>query len=327
MYEPLPTQLTSDEKRFLQLVAPMGLDWLATRTEFAARYGVTRYYDWADAVALPYTTALTATPLQFRMYANEHVAQVMDLPPEYVWAIYMEHDDARANHREMERQLQARLGVAEVKDVSNCIMREWHFGIFRVALLTWPPDLRHTDMGTNALHEREPRLAIASTISLSTPYACVYPDGSLACIAERIAAARLGASTDARVDSAKGWHIARHSRRYTRRNPHALSSVLRDGEVALWRDDMGKRFGATATGTSLVFERTPQTKLVLGRIDNHHAPDSFAVDVWCETPSNPGTGPLAGACVFEHSDQRALQDYAARLGHVWDLTVVPGPYW
>lgn len=61
MYEPIADELTPNETQFLRLVAPMGLDWLVTRRDFAARYGVTRYYDWADVIALPPSTALTGS--------------------------------------------------------------------------------------------------------------------------------------------------------------------------------------------------------------------------------------------------------------------------
>src|SRR5687768_5922370 len=103
MYLPLTDELTADEQRFLERMAPIGLDWLTTRSEFAARHGVTSYYGWADVVALPPSSALTATPLQFMLHADE---RVMDLVPESLWADYMPNDDARANHGAMAAELE-----------------------------------------------------------------------------------------------------------------------------------------------------------------------------------------------------------------------------
>ena len=69
-YQPLWDELGADEKKLLELLSPLGLDWVTTCGEFAQRLGVTRYFDWRDVVALPPSTALSDAPLTFCMYAD-----------------------------------------------------------------------------------------------------------------------------------------------------------------------------------------------------------------------------------------------------------------
>src|SRR6185436_7871529 len=96
---------------------------------------------------------------------------VMDLPSEYWFAEYFPHDDARANHAAIEGQITARLGAPVVGDVSNCLVRVWRAGVFRVEVHTFPPELQTTLKTTNSLHAQEPRLAIASSVSIHSDYA------------------------------------------------------------------------------------------------------------------------------------------------------------
>ena len=107
------------------------------------------------------------------------------LPPEYVFASFMPHTNARENHREIERQLRERLGRPIADDVSNCIVRRWTFGVFSVELHTFPPEKQDPRL-PNLLHQAEPRFITAASVSIKTEYADVLPDGSLDAVAEAI---------------------------------------------------------------------------------------------------------------------------------------------
>jgi hypothetical protein len=268
-YEPRRDELTSDERRFLDLLAPTGLDWLATRADFAARHGISRYYDRDDVVALPASSAISEASLTWHMYAWPHL---MDLPPEYLFASFMPYDHARKNHREIEGQLAARLGRPITTDSSNSIGRRWTFGIFSVDLNTWPPEMQpRAVLRSNVLHEREPRLVTASSVSFKTDYAHVYPDGSLDGVATQVDAAGRGgrAGTVLMLPPLDSHFRNREttSIRHSRRNPCALARALRAGEAIAWVDEPGGRIGLSMPSQSLVFERTPPSALVLVRVE------------------------------------------------------------
>ncbi len=79
MPQPSLDELTPAERRFLDLLAPIGLDWLTTRAEFRQRHGHKLYAGLGEVIPLPLSTAFSAAPLEFAMH-NDH--RVLDLPPE-----------------------------------------------------------------------------------------------------------------------------------------------------------------------------------------------------------------------------------------------------
>lgn len=282
-YTPMLDALDPAEKAFLARLAP--IDWIATRTELVTRFGARRYRDTWDAVAAPTTTnALSDDPLEF---FAQCFPDTMDLPPEYWFAEYFPHDDARANHAAIEKQITARLGEPSRNDTSNCLVRVWRTGVFRVEVHTFPPDMQTFAM-TNVLHAKEPRLAIASSVSISSDYALVYPDASLASVA-----------TTAVLELAKS-QVAGHSRRHTRRNPDVLARAIH-GAIA-WQD--ADRVGVSTSATSLVVDRPPS--IVLERQLPGRGPSSSAITV-------------GQACVLRGDDEHALDAVAKRLALFWAL--------
>jgi len=247
-YAPLGEELTADERRFLALVSPLGLDWLTSRADYAARFGVTRPYDWQDVIELPPRAALSDTALSFAMYASP-----AELVPEYLFARFDGRHDARANHAALEAQLSARLGAASVLDVSNCLVRRWSFGVFTVEQHTFPPELQGTLRLHNPLLLAHPELERSSSVSLKSDTAFPYPDGSLLGVASlRGTSAALEIVLDAQT-------IATLDGRRTRRNPRALDAVLAPATMLAWQD--AARSGVSVRGRTELFARGASVEL------------------------------------------------------------------
>lgn len=248
VYAPLPDELTADERRFVALVSPFGLDWLTPRSDYAARFGVTRPYDWQDVIELPPCAALSDTALSFAMYASP-----AEMVPEYLFAHFDVHGDARANHAALEAQLTARLGAASVLDTSNCLVRRWVFGVFAVEQHTFPTELQGTLRLHNPLLLAHPELELCSSLSLKSDTAFAYPDGSLLNIRTLLGTSAtleiaLSAETSASLDG-----------RRTRRNPRALDAVLAPSTMLAWQD--AARCGVSVRGRTELFARGAAVEL------------------------------------------------------------------
>lgn len=326
VYQPLPEQLTAEERWFLERVAPMGLDFLTTRQQYQERLGVSSYHGWQDVIALPESRVLSASPLRFVMYADE---AVLDLPPEYLTADFMPHDDARANHRDVEQQLSAVLGAPEVLDVSNCLQRRWTFGVFCVELHTFPPELQSPSK--NTLHEKNPRLAISSSIAIKSEFALPYPDGSLDEVALAIGA---GSSWAVPLDwpaTAPGWPHRHASRRYTRRSPRSMTESVSPARLVGWRDASG-RLGISGALRSLVFEPGVAAGLHLVTLEPERGPGGLQLEV--ELVQSPAAGARLGpVMLFDDfvtaTGNRALPAAAEQLAGSWrlPLTVATSDGW
>jgi hypothetical protein len=124
---------------------------------------------------LPALTLITFHPgflgLTFHCYATP-----ADLPPEYLFADWSPTASAREDHAQALARL-ATLGRGEPADTSNCLARTWRFGVFRVELHTFPPELQSPMC--NTLLELAPHLAVPSTVSLHSEYAWALPDPAL----------------------------------------------------------------------------------------------------------------------------------------------------
>lgn len=255
-YLPDPSELDDAERQFLRLVAPLGLDFLTTRQQYLSRYGGSRYHDWADTVTLPASRSLSDDALSFHMYADP---ALLDLPPEYLFADFMPTDDARHNHALIEQQLSVRLGPPSITDSSNTLGREWRFGVFRVVLTTFPPELQDRRL-TNSLHQKEPRLAFSAGVRLHADYCCPYPDASLQSVAAQWpAACRL-------LDKSEAQARLVASRQKTRRNPASLSHVIPAAGLVVWHDAERGRVGVSARERSLVASRGRASNLTLWRL-------------------------------------------------------------
>ena len=292
-YAPLRDELTADERRFLALVAPLGLDWLTPRAEYAARFGVTRPYDWQDVVELPYCAALSDTELSFAMYALP-----ADMVPEYLFARFDVHREARANHAALEAQLSARLGVASVLDTSNCLVRSWTFGVFTVEQHTFPPELQRATRLHNPLQIAHPELERMSTVSLKTDTAFAYPDGSLLSICSlRETSAAMEIALDAEVTATLGG-------RRTRRNPRALDATLAPSTMLAWQD--AARWGVSVAGRTELFARGAAVELA--HILPARGPGGASVAVGATT-------------ILRSAQQEALDRAAQRLASSWGVVL------
>lgn len=311
-YEPLRSELTAEEQHFLDLVAPIGIDWITTRQDLAGRFGISRYCDCDDVVALPPSNALSDAPLEWRMYADP---AVMDLPPEYLFAEFMPHAKARNNHRDIEAQLRVRLGEPAIADASNCLVREWKFGVFTVRIHTFPPELQDKALARNNMRYRyDARLAIASSISITSDFAHAYPDGSLGPLAALVQAAGRGGDaqsvfifTSAQQRGARVW--LRPSRRHSRRNPQSLTRVLPPSQPVAWIDPAGW-IGLSVPLESLVFERTPDCHLVLVRIEPGRAGGASSLELAERGKRTP---------VFEGDEMNSLDVVAHLMSGFWGL--------
>lgn len=219
--DPARVGLSDEERWFLSHVAPY--DWRTPRDALAQRLGVSRYHDWVDVIALP----PSFLGLGFLAYAEP-----ADLPPENLFADVLPRDDARVNYRGALDVLTHVLGPGVEAGASNCLGRTWGFGVFTVTLRAFPPDLQPPGM-RNALLARAPALAARATVTLTSAYAWVYPDPSLAGV---------GAAA-VPVTGRPIW-----TRADTRRNPPTL---VVDGLVA-WRD--GARVGFSEARDSLLLD-------------------------------------------------------------------------
>lgn len=318
MYEPRADELSERERWFLAKVAPLGLDFLTTRQRYQERFGVSSYHGWKDVVALPASRALTEVPLVFAMYADE---DLLDLAPEYLFADYMPHDDALANHRDMEQQLTAALGVPEVRDVSNCIQRLWSFGIFRVELHTFPPELQAPSL--NVLHEKNPRLALNASVTIHSDYAFPYPDGSLDAVAEALELGRPSALELPISAGAAGWPQVGTSRRHTRRCSRRLAAAAPRDELCAWRDDAQRSLGLTATQRALVFDQVQAKRLCLTTQQPDRGPAGLQLELELATAGAPVTLLEDYSNATQASPLRAC---AERLAQLWQLELAHVTY-
>lgn len=251
-------ELLPEERHFLKLVAPLGLDWRTSRGKFAARYGITTTPGCIDTILLPPSTALSREPLQFAVHYR---AKWADIPPEYATADYLPANDVHENFRSLECQLQEKLGEGRRDDVSNALGRVWNFGIFQIKLHGWPPELQHAGL-RNILHEQNPNLAFKAQVTILSKYSRIFPDPSLNAVADAMVAG--GTSTGISVMNISFPNISVSSLAsipYSVRN----SRKLRESITApiVWNDHKGRRFGVSSAETSLVFPRdVPDTILV-----------------------------------------------------------------
>ncbi len=196
----------------------------------------------------------------------------------------MPHDDARQNHHEIEAQLESRLGPAVIDDVSNCIGRVWRFGVFAIRISTFPPEIQPHEFsrpGSNPYHDQNPKIQIASTVSLHREYAQVYPDTRLAAGAATFKTnfwkpARSSACVLA--SATRDGLLSRHPhRRETRRNPGILADLIKPEQLVAWKDPATNRLGLSAKRDSYLFERGPAAHLVLMRLQPARGPGGYSL--------------------------------------------------
>lgn len=318
-YQPITSEVTPAERRFLNLIAPLGVDWLTTRDEYRQRHGVSSYYGWQDVIALPPSSAVSRSPLTFVMYADP---SVLDLCPEYLWADYMPHDDARENHRDIEQQLAEHFGEPTQEDVSNCLQRHWSFGVFQLKLHTFPPELQSPALSSsNPLLEKNPRLRIASSISLHSSYAHAYPDASLSGVASWLTdpVAHKGRARLLACRATHGRATSHAQRRYTRRNPGTLVEKVAESALFAWRDDANQRLGITAQRESVIFASAQAAGLILTHLRPARGPGGFslALDTTAATKNPQRSGKRV--TILDDPGDASLELAASQLSEIWQL--------
>ena len=283
-YEPRPEQLDPAESRFLELVAPMGLDWRTTRAEFEARHGKTPYRSW-PMIALPPTRALSDTPLVFRMYTDG----AMDLPPEHLFADSQPGPD-------LERQLPARLGPPLAGDGADSGVHRWPFGVFCIELRA--------------------KLFTSSTVSLRSAFVLPFPDASLDPLAQilpRVPGEDVGGAfsfADAPEHCLESGLLSASPR--ARRHPRSLAGRISDGWLVAWKDDARGRFGISAPEASLVMERRSDASLLLARVLPAKGPGRATLLL-------RATSPLASDTVLVGKEPDDLNAIAERIARLWNL--------
>ena len=317
-YQPITSAVTPAERRFLDTAAPLGVDWLATRNEYRERYGVSSYFGWREVIALPPSSAFSESPLTFVMYADN---DVLDLAPEYLWADYMAHDDARQNHQDIELQLASHFGEPTIEDTSNCLCRSWSFGVFQVKLHTFPPELQNpafTRPGSNPLLDNNPRLRLASSVSLHSEYAHPYPDATLSSLVTCLLTPTTsqGRTLLLACSSVQGRPTRFPLRRYTRRNPADLVSTVAESALIAWRDDLNQRIGVSAQRESVVVGSANASGLVLTHLKPGRGPGGFSVTLELSiTAAQPKRAQSIGILDASASLERA----ANQLSEIWQL--------
>jgi hypothetical protein len=283
-YDPRPDQLDPAESRFLELVAPMGLDWRTTRAEFEARHGRTPYRS-RTTIALPPTRSLSDTPLVFRMYTDWG----MDLPPEHLFADCQPGPD-------LERQLAACLGPPLSSDTAASGLHRWLFGVFCIELRA--------------------KLISTSSVSLRSTHVLPFPDASLDPLAQLLPRApgedvgHAFSFADA-PEHTLDFSLQGISPR-VRRHPRSLAGRISKGWLAAWKDDARGRIGISAPEASLVFERRSDPSLLLAHVLPAKGPGYATLTL-------RATSPQANDTVLFGADPDDLNTIAERITRLWDL--------
>lgn len=310
------TGLLPEEQRFVALTKSMGLDWETTRQQFAAKHGVKSYHGWSDVVYLPETTAFSKTPLTFHMYFDGRFDK---LAPEYVSADFLRYKDARRNFAELENELVAKLGQGTRCDVSNCLTREWKFGIFEITLRAFPPELQHLGT-TNTLHQKNPDLAFAARVAICSELAYIYPDQSLSWIATMLRSKKpRGNWSTLKIE--QGYPAEYYNISVTRRNPAALSEAIEEKEQIAWRNEDQKQFGISAKNKSVVFEKKPGAKLILRRIQPARGSGGSEIVVDTDPVKDPRHPWDKLVKIIEHGEFTGLDMLATKLAEFWSLPI------
>ncbi len=297
MNDAASSELLPEERRFLEIVSPLGLDWRTTRGELETRFGVSRPYNWIDVIALPPKRAISEEPLQFSVQLRKEWSH---LPPEYASANFIGEDDSLKNFTRLETQLMKTFGEGIRRDVSNCVERHWRFGVFAVALYAWMIERR--DFRSNRLLRENPELQHQALVTLSSDYALVFPDTALEALAG-------GAIPLIPVDTPGVTALTDASIEFTRRNPRRVIESL--AGAAAWRDDTAKRFGVSNTETSVVLPLDISgAALVHRKVEAGRGPGGSSLEVRLGS---------TGAGVLSHPDIKGLDTLAPSLSKFWGL--------
>ena len=228
----------------------MQIDWCASLETLRQRYGTTFDADYAESyVTIPTPLAPLARLFKPLSVTPSETASAA-LPPSQLWGVFYHGPDAHTLEYapppastsakdsvktrlaaqifdEARASLEALLGNGENSSVSNTNAVRWQAGNASVELTTWPHHLNR-DWGNNVFHQREPRLAHATSLSITTGF-------SLQAQPEDIARVRAchpvrslrGAPVDLPGRGAVARPVAEREREFTRQFPQSLAVLDR----------------------------------------------------------------------------------------------------
>lgn len=164
-----------------KLLADAGIDWTMSVAEVEARQGK-RFDEASQSWRLSYPTTHAAfanmlNPVSARLWQGSDPR----CPVGYLDGHYHFGDDVRENVRLALEQLTPYLGdgalygVGEPLGSSNVIGRQWKCGRASFKIYGFPPELQG-DYGRNSYHERDPRLKVATTFSISPGFRLVLAE-------------------------------------------------------------------------------------------------------------------------------------------------------
>ena len=257
---------TRSEEGIITLLKESGLDWRTSLGTLADRHGVQQHPDFDAVIELPAVTTLTRSPVNLLVRYNE---RIRDIIPTYAFCYLAPFEDAERNHTEVVSELRRVLGKGAPGTAVNTLHEEWVYGAITVAVTTWPSTLQR-DKLPNLLHARNPRLKIASLVTVRSLRGHIFPSPELANLFDRttIHLFKTAGAPDGifRLPSrAAGFGPKIMSTRYERTNPVELDRRLPDGSWCVWRDDAWECFGVSIRTHTLLIPRQHIASLLLTR--------------------------------------------------------------
>jgi hypothetical protein len=164
---PCPTADEIGGNRIWHFLHTAGVPWCDSYRALRKKCGVTHIACYDELmIVMPATLPVVRDlfmPLGFARSDAHHP----DLPVLHVSGCHFRTAVPAVNFFDLKHALDPFLGDGMDASVSNTASWQWRDGAAAVSLTIWPPEL-NTEYGPNSFHEREPRLATACTLSIST---------------------------------------------------------------------------------------------------------------------------------------------------------------
>jgi hypothetical protein len=289
------------EAAAITLLHGSGLDWRTTLKELAARHGITEHYG-RKMVPLPPVSSLSNQPLAFLAPCT---TALENHPVSYATTTYLVHDDAEKNHAEIVSQIRMRLGPGSPGNEARTLHEEWRFGRIVISAITWPPE-KQAPGGTNLLHEIEPRLRFATTITVQSDFAYIFPFADLAAVFD---------SSDTRfldLSSSPGVVASPSPSLLTRVNPPLCKDRITEDGWRVWRNDTRGWLGVSNRDTTALFERGTQPSLILSKLEPARGPGGASLRV-------KATVEAESISIFQSPATHGLDALAEKIAVFWEL--------
>ena len=306
-----PSDLSSDEQRLLSLLEPLGVDWRSTRAYFQSKYGVSRYRDRTDVVALPPFAIFGTTALQFNIHWDNNLAE---LPPDYLFADHRPHPDPRENFTEIAAEISRILGPGSRKDVSNCLIHRWQLGVFVVEAMAWPEELQSKEITRS--DGTPPELQNQALVIVRSRIAQIFPDPRFNSVVFAILARDSDVSFFSVHDNDSYPHITPDIR-YARRVNGAPLALDQNASL-FWKQASTRFVGTTNAEYSLLFETDDQIgPLVLTKIRPARGLGGSALSIQVK-PAGLNERMVS---MFESRRVEGLTGCAAQIAALWNVEV------